>query len=195
MAKPQPAPEEATPEDAQAISGKKGPTPKRREREAENFKPLVPEDRKEARRQAQAKMRTEQAKAREGMARGDDRYLRPGERGPQKRFLRDFVDARITLGEFLIPAMFLVIFATMLPQSMNAATYAMIAIWAFLLLCVAEGILYGVITRRKVAEVVGEDKVEKGFIMQALSRSMQMRFLRMPKAQVKRFEKVEFTGR
>lgn len=190
MAQQQPEPDEST-----TTAGKKGPTPKRREREAENFKPLVPEDRKEARRQAQAKMRAEQSKAREGMARGDDRYLRPGERGPQKRFLRDFIDSRFTLGELLIPAMFLVILATMLPQASNATVIAMIAIWVFLALCVAEGILYGVIVRRKVAEVVGEERVEKGFLIQALSRSMQMRFLRLPKAQVRRFEKVEFTGR
>ena len=181
------------PERDGAAAGKKGPTPKRRDREAANFRPLVPEDRKEARRQAQAKVRTEQAKARAGMAAGDDRYLRPGERGPQKRFLRDYIDSRFTLGELLIPAMFLVIFATMLPQGMNASVYAMIAIWVFLALCIGEGVLHGVTARRKVLAVVGPERTEKGFVMQALSRSMQMRFLRMPRAQVKRFTKVEFS--
>ncbi|NLT25335.1 MAG: DUF3043 domain-containing protein [Microbacteriaceae bacterium] len=177
-----------------AKTGKKGPTPKRRDREAENFRPLVPEDRKEARKQAQAKMRTEQAKARAGMAAGDDRYLRPGERGPQKRFLRDFVDSRFTLGELLIPLMFIVIFATMLPAETNASVWAMFAIWAYLALCIGEGILLGVLARRKVQAVVGPERTEKGFVMQALGRAMQMRFLRMPRAQVKRFEKVEFTA-
>ena len=177
-----------------AQTGKKGPTPKRRDREAANFRPLVPEDRKEARREAQAKMRGEQAKARAGMAAGDDRYLRPGERGPQKRFLRDYIDARFTLGELLIPAMFLVIFTTMLPQSFNASLYAMIAIWSFLALCLGEGVFHGLTARRRVMAVVGPERTEKGFVLQALTRSMQMRFLRMPRAQVKRFSKVEFTA-
>lgn len=174
--------------------GKKGPTPKRREREAANFRPLVPEDRKQARRESQAKVREEQAKARAGMAAGDDRYLRPGERGPQKRFLRDFIDSRFTLGELLIPAMFLVIFATMLPQETNASVYAMFAIWAYLALCIIEGIALSLLARRRVQAVVGAERTEKGFVMQGLARSMQMRFLRMPRAQVKRFSKVEFTG-
>lgn len=185
---PEPSDEATTP------AGKKGPTPRRREAEAANFRPLVPEDRKEARRQSQAKMRVEQQKAREGMARGDDRYLRPNERGPQKRFMRDFIDARITLGEWLLPLMFLVIFATFIPQA-NAAVWAMMFIWIYLALSVAEGILYGVIIRRKVRDVVGEAKTEKGFLFQTMGRSMQIRMLRMPKPQVKRFEKVEFTGR
>jgi hypothetical protein len=175
-------------------SGKKGPTPRRRDAEAANFRPLVPEDRKEAKRQSRAKMQVEQQKAREGMARGDDRYLRPNERGPQKRYLRDFIDARITLGEWLLPLMFLVIFATFIPQT-NAAVWAMMFIWIYLALCVAEGLLYGAMIRRKVREVVGDDKTEKGFLFQAMGRSMQIRMLRMPKPQVKRFDKIEFTGR
>jgi hypothetical protein len=186
------APEQG--DEVRKAEGKKGPTPRRREAEAANFRPLVPEDRKEARRQSQAKMRVEQQKAREGMARGDDRYLRPNERGPQKRYLRDFIDARITLGEWLLPLMFLVIFATFSPQ-INAAVWAMLFIWIYLALCVAEGLLYGWMVRRKVREVVGESKTEKGFLFQAMGRSMQIRMLRMPKPQVKRFATVEFTGR
>ncbi|MFD2759003.1 DUF3043 domain-containing protein [Gulosibacter faecalis] len=186
------APEQG--DEVRKAEGKKGPTPRRREAEAANFRPLVPEDRKEARRQSQAKMRVEQQKAREGMARGDDRYLRPNERGPQKRYLRDFIDARITLGEWLLPLMFLVIFATFIPQ-INAAVWAMLFIWIYLALCVAEGLLYGWMVRRKVREVVGESKTEKGFLFQAMGRSMQIRMLRMPKPQVKRFATVEFTGR
>ncbi|SJM65586.1 DUF3043 domain-containing protein [Gulosibacter sp. 10] len=194
MAKQEPAREE-TPQDApKSGSGKKGPTPRRRDAQAANFRPLVPEDRKEARRQAQARTRMQQAEAREGMARGDDRYLRPNERGPQKRFLRDYIDSRFTLGELLIPLMFLVIIATFFPTT-YAAIWAMAFIWSFLAVCIIEGIVYGRIVRKRVAEVVGQDRVEKGFILGAVGRSMQMRFMRMPKPQVKRFTKVEFTGR
>ena len=176
-----------------SASGKKGPTPRRRDAEAANFRPLVPEDRKKARKEANAKLRQEQARAREGMARGDDRYLRPGERGPQKRFLRDFIDARFTLGELLLPLMFLVIFATMIPQA-YAAVWAMAFIWIYLAICIIEGVIYGVMIRKRIAAKIGPDKLEKGFIFQALGRSMQIRMLRLPKPQVKRFSQVEFKG-
>lgn len=181
-----------TPQPADRAEGKKGPTPKRREAEAAHFRPLVPEDRKAARQQAQAKMRTEQAKAREGMARGDDRYLRPNERGPQKRFLRDFIDARITLGEWIIPLMFLVLFSSFLGGQVQVI--AMMFIWVYVLLAVVESIIYGRIIRNRVKAVVGESRTEKGFAMQTLSRSMQLRMLRMPKPQVKRFQTVVFTN-
>lgn len=180
--------------DSSKTQGKKGPTPRRSEAQAANFRPLVPEDRKEAKRQAQERLRASQAEARAGMARGDDRFLRENERGPQKRFMRDYIDSHFTLGELLVPMMFLVIIATFF-NSTNAAVWAMGFIWLYLALCIAEGIIYGRIIRKKIAAVVGAAKLQKGFYFQSVGRSMQMRFLRMPKPQVKRFSKVEFTGR
>lgn len=199
MAKQQPASEESTPNESTTTgdaksTGKKGPTPRRSEAQAANFRPLVPEDRKDAKRQAQERLRASQAEARAGMARGDDRYLRESDRGPQKRFMRDYIDSRVTLGELLVPLMFLVIIATFFPST-SAAFWAMGFIWLYLAICVAEGIIYGRIIRNKIAEVVGKDKLQKGFYFATVGRSMQMRFLRMPKPQVKRFTKVEFTGR
>ncbi len=195
MAKHQTQPAENSDNEAAApTQGKKGPTPRRREREAQNFQPLVPEDRKAASKQAREQIRREQAKAREGMARGEDQYLRPKERGPQKRFLRDFVDIRFTLGELLVPFMFLVIFATMIPGLQYYSTFALLAIWTYLIVCIVEGVTLGLIARKRVASVVGESRTENGFVWQAISRSMQMRFMRLPKARVKRFSSIEFTA-
>lgn len=198
MAKQEPASEETPTESsnssASKAQGKKGPTPKRSEAQAANFRPLVPEDRKEAKRQAQERLRASQAEARAGMARGDDRYLRESDRGPQKRFMRDFIDSRFTLGEALVPMMFLVIIATFFPST-SAAFWAMGFIWVYLAVCVIEGVIYGRLVRKKIADLLGPEKLEKGFYFASVGRSMQMRFLRMPKPQVKRFTKVEFTGR
>ena len=173
---------------------KKGPTPKRREREAANFKPLVPTDRKEAKKAMQAQMREKQAEARDGMARGDDRYLRESDRGPQKRFMRDVIDARFSLGEFLLPAMFLVIFVTFIPQN-DLAYWAMAFIWVFLGVAVVEGVIVALSIKRRIAAVVGKDKLDRGLILGTLTRILQLRMLRMPKSRVKRGEKIEFTGR
>ncbi|WP_424465590.1 DUF3043 domain-containing protein [Pseudoclavibacter helvolus] len=173
---------------------KQQPTPTRREREAQNLRPLVPEDRKQAKREMQAKVRVEQAKAREGLAKGDDRYLRPTERGPQKRFMRNYIDARYSIGELLLPMMFLVIFATFIP-SQSVGIWAMSFIWAFLAVCVLEAVMVANIIKRKIAAVVGKDKVEKGIVIGTVARSLQLRVMRMPKSQVKRGAKIEFTGK
>lgn len=173
---------------------KKGPTPKRRDQERANYRPLVPEDRKEAKREMQAQMRAKQQEARDGMARGDDRYLRESERGPQKRFMRNYIDARFSIGEFLLPIMFIVIFLTFIPRA-DIAVWAMAFVWAFLAVAIVEAVIVALIIKRKIAAVVGQSKLDRGIIFGTLTRMLQLRMLRMPKAQVKRGEKVEFTGK
>lgn len=173
---------------------KKGPTPKRRAQEAANFRPLVPEDRKEAKRQMQSQMRQRQQEQREGMARGDDRFLRESDRGPQKRFLRDVIDARFSLGEFLLPLMFIVIFVTFIPNQ-QAGVIAMTFIWAYLAVAIVEGLVVANLIKRRLTKAVGVGNVDRGIILGTLTRILQLRMLRMPKARVKRGEKVEYTGK
>lgn len=179
---------------AKGEGAKKGPTPKRRAQQAANYRPLVPEDRKQAKKEMQAQMRQKQQEARDGMARGDDRYLRESDRGPQKRFMRDYIDARFSLGELLLPLMFVVIFVTFIPAP-EAGIWAMGFIWLFLALAVIEAIVVARIIKRRIAAVVGESKLQKGIIFGTLARIMQLRMLRMPKPQVRRGDRVVFTGR
>ena len=40
---------------------------------------------------------------REGMRTGDERYLPARDKGPVKRFIRNYVDARLSIAEFLLP--------------------------------------------------------------------------------------------
>ena len=46
------------------------------------------------------------------MAAGDPKYLPARDKGPQKKYVRDYVDARWSLGEVLLPMLVLVILAT-----------------------------------------------------------------------------------
>jgi hypothetical protein len=89
--------------------GKGHATPTRKEKEEARKRPLVSNDRAEARRTARATMQVERNKQREGLANGVERYLPFRDRGPQKKYVRDYVDARTSVGEFLIPLMFLII--------------------------------------------------------------------------------------
>jgi hypothetical protein len=108
-------------------TGKGRATPTRKEREAAQRRPLVPKDRKLASQQNRAALANEREKARIGMAKGDERYLPIRDKGPQKRFVRDFVDARFSAGEILMPTLVLVILTWFVPQ---IADYAFLGFWA-----------------------------------------------------------------
>ena len=87
--------------------GKGRPTPKRREAEAANRRPLVAGSTKGKSPEEKRKIREQRAKIREGMMRGEEKYLHERDRGPERRFLRDAVDRRWNIGEILLPVMIL----------------------------------------------------------------------------------------
>src|SRR4029453_8972115 len=182
-----PAPEagadDAAP-DTTSKSGKGAPTPSRAEQEAARKRPLVPKDRKEAARKARTKQAEARERARIGMAAGDDRYLPARDRGPQKKFVRDYVDARFSVGGVLIPVMFAVILLTLLPNA-QVQTIGILALWAFFLIALADVVILGFLLTRKIKAKFGEDKAER-VRWYAAMRALQLRPLRLPKPQVKR---------
>jgi Protein of unknown function (DUF3043) len=178
--------EEETLEETQARlkAGKGAPTPSRAQQEAARKRPLVPNDRKEAARQARAKQAEARERARVGMAVGDEKYLPARDRGPQKRFVRDYIDARFSIGEVLIPVMFAVILLTLVP-SPEVQTIGILALWAFFLVAVLDVVILGIILTRKIRAKFGVDKAER-VRWYAAMRALQLRPLRLPKPQVKR---------
>lgn len=165
-------------------SGGKGvPTPTRAEQEAARKRPLVPSDRKEAAKQARAKAAEARERARVGMAMGDDKYLPARDRGPQKKFVRDYVDARFSIGEILIPVMFLVIILTFVPSA-EVQAISILVLWAFFAVAVLDCIILGYLLTKKLRAKYG-DKAER-VRWYAAMRALQLRPLRLPKPQVKR---------
>ncbi|SFR77980.1 Protein of unknown function [Agromyces sp. CF514] len=179
----QPSAETLEETQARLKSGKGAPTPSRAQQEAARKRPLVPDDRKEAKKAARTKEAEARERARVGMAAGDERYLPLRDRGPQKKFVRDYVDARFSIGEILIPVMFLVIILTFIPSAQVQAI-GIIALWSFFLVAVIDVIILGAVLSRKLRERYG-DKVEK-VRWYAAMRALQLRVLRLPKPQVKR---------
>jgi hypothetical protein len=165
-------------------AGKGHATPTRKEKEAARKRPLVSNDRTEARRQSRVELQAQRERARIGMANGEERYLQVRDRGPQKRYIRDYVDARINVGEALIPLMFLVIVLQLASPALQAI--GLIALWAFVLVGIADAIVLGFLVKRKLAAKFGADRVERGIRFYAAMRGLQMRVLRLPKPQVKR---------
>jgi hypothetical protein len=172
--------------DSENPAGGKGrSTPSRREQEAARKRPLVPNDRKEAARQERARLATSRERARIGMANGEERYLPVRDRGPQRRFVRDWVDARFSVGELFMPFMVVLIVATFIPVP-AAQVYALLGMYVFILVMVVDVVILGFLVNRKVAAKFGATKVERGLRWYGAMRALQFRKLRLPKPQVKR---------
>jgi len=165
-------------------TGKGRPTPTRREKELARQRPLVSSDRGEARRNARAAMQVERDKQRIGMAAGDEKYLPMRDRGVQKKYVRDYVDARFSVGELLIPVMVVVIILTTI-QSSEVQVISMLVLYGFFILAVADAIFAGFRVSGKLKAKYGEGKVEKVRWYTAM-RAFQLRIMRLPKPQVKR---------
>ena len=172
-------------DDASETTQKKGrPTPSRREAEAaRKARAKVPRTRKE---QAAARRlaRTESSgKMRQAMKTGDDRYLPARDQGPVRKFIRDYIDSSFWMLELMLPAM--VVFLVF-GYSGNAtlATYANLALPAMLLVVLFEGFRMRGKLRKELTRRFPDDS-QKGATMYAVMRALQVRFLRMPKPQVK----------
>jgi hypothetical protein len=165
--------------------GKGRPTPTRKEKEAARKRPLVSTDRAQARKDSRAVMQTEREKQRIGMANGVEKYLPMRDRGVQRRYVRDYIDARTSIGEFLIPVMVLVLIATVLPQpEVQVGAFALL--WFFFIAAVIDCVVVGFIVKRKLAAKFGAAKVETGLRWYSAMRMLQLRVMRLPKPQVKR---------
>jgi hypothetical protein len=180
-------PHQPSADDDPAASRKKGrPTTSRREAEAANkAKAKVPRTRKEiaaARRGARSES---SGKMRQAMKTGDERYLPSRDQGPARRFIRDFVDSRFWLLELMLPAMFLFLILGY-SGSATLAAYANAALPALLLIIVVEGFRLRGRLRKELARRFPDDAgAQKGATTYAVMRALQLRFLRMPKTQVK----------
>lgn len=173
-----------TPAADETAGGKGRPTPRRRDREAELKRPLVSNNRKEAR----AMMAKQRERARIGMANGDERFLPLRDKGPQRKWARDYIDARWNFGEFLIPVMFAVIIATFLP-SLEAQFLAIVVLWGFFLITIIDSTIAANQVRKGLRAKFGAENVKDGVRWYSAMRALQMRGLRLPKPQVKRGEK------
>ncbi|SJN19270.1 CblZ, a non-orthologous displasment for Alpha-ribazole-5'-phosphate phosphatase [Microbacterium esteraromaticum] len=182
MPNPTPAANDDAPE-TPAV-GKGRATPTRAEREAANRRPLVANT-KEARAAAKADLQVRRERARVGMEKGEDKYLPARDKGPQRRWVRDYVDAGWHVAEWLMAAMLLVILLNLVPIQ-NIQLWAMAALWGFMLIAITDMVILSIRVKKKAAAKFGADRREKGLGWYAAMRALQMRFMRLPKPQAKR---------
>jgi hypothetical protein len=173
-------------DDSSALQGKGRPTPSRREAEAANkAKAKVPRTRKEVAAAKRVARSDSSTKMRQAMKSGDERYLPPRDQGPARRFIRDYIDASFWLLELMLPAM-IVFLIFGYSGSTTLATYANLALPAMLLVVLFEGFRLRSRIRKELTRRFPDDaNAQKGATMYAVMRALQVRFLRMPKPQVK----------
>lgn len=173
-------------EESARPGGKGRPTPKRSEAQQARKKRMTPpRSRKEAAALQRERMRADREKRVKGMQSGDERYLPARDRGPVRRFVRDYVDSRRSVGEFLLPLLLLILVLSFLGESMVWARSATATLWLMMIVLTTLDTTLLVWRLGRQLKARFPDTSTKGAKLYGVMRSSQLRPLRMPKPQVK----------
>lgn len=173
----------------EAQAKKNRPTPSRKEAEAArkaalNGKAKPGASKREARTAAREQARQDRIRSREGMARGDERFLPARDRGPVRKFVRDYVDSRRSVAEFFVPVAVVVLLLGLMrnPQLQALVTLA----WLAILAIVATDVGIMLVRLNGQLKTKYPDKADrKGVTFYAIMRLLQIRRLRLPPPQFK----------
>ena len=165
-------------------SGKGRPTPSRKEAEAAAKARAKPPRTRRGQVAAQRASKGESSqRVRQGMRNGEEKYLLARDKGPVRRFIRDFVDSRFSFVEMIIP---LLVVTMVLGYSGNStlASFGNAILFGSVLLVIVDMLMLRFRLRRQLAARFPDEPV-KGTTYYAVTRAMQMKFMRLPKPQVK----------
>lgn len=170
-----------------STSNKKGtPTPSRKEAQAARKKnPLIGGDKKAANKQARERYRMERAKEMQALRTNDEANLPIRDRGPVRKYIRNYVDARRNFGEYLLIAAIVFILITIISKSLpNVALYAILGLYGLFIISIVDTIIMWRQLKKRLINKFGQDAV-RGTLMYAVTRSLQLRRMRLPKPVVK----------
>lgn len=174
---------------------KKGrPTPKRRDAQARHMRPLVPADRKAAKRADREKRNEAFRREQEALRTGDERYMPYAHRGKVRRFIRDTVDTRWSFSEFIVPVMLLFLVGltvlTFVRPADEIARYAVMIMssifYGLFLISIVEGFIVWRRTKREIAERFPNESIARGSWFYMYSRMVMARRWRTPSPQIER---------
>jgi hypothetical protein len=172
--------------------GKGRPTPKRKEAEAARKRPLggagvgrattplTKEQQKAARRKAREQWD-------HAMRTGDERYLPARDKGPVRRWTRDWVDSRRSIGEYIVYLALgsLIVLFILLQVAPAVGAMVTLAMYLIVFALIGDGIIRGRALKKALIAKFGEDNLPRGSVWYGVNRSMQPRRNRMPNPQVK----------
>jgi len=175
----QPATPEPTTTLESAPSGKKDrPTPTRKEAEAARRQRMnTTLSKKQSRAAASRQSRSERMKT-----------ISAREAVPEKVLMRDYIDARFNLGEFLLPSVVVILAVTLLGSYWPVVTLiATMAMYLFIIGVLVDGYLMWRGFKRVLAKRLPKAS-PKGLLMYGMTRSTQIRRFRSPAPRIKRGE-------
>jgi hypothetical protein len=166
--------------------GKGRPTPRRREAQKRRTGPAAPppKNRREAYRRAREQGSDRRDEARAGLRGGDERYLGPRDRGPERRMVRDLVDSRRNAGTLFLLSAVIYFVGLLIPSVQIKA--AITALWlTVLILLVVDSTLIGLRIRKLMNERFPDsDQRLSSLIFYGATRATMIRRWRMPKPAV-----------
>ena len=166
------------------MSEKKGkPTPKRKVAEAKlKVSSLSPNASKEAKKALKAQSRIRRLEARAAYMRGEESALPLRDRGPARRFVRNYVDTRKSIAEYFLIIIMVVLFLTVIP--IPVVQLAAVAVMYSSMIFIT---LDGILLSRRIKKLVKEqfpNESTRGIGRYGWMRATQLRRLRAPAPQV-----------
>jgi len=173
-----------------SLPQKKGrPTPKRRDAEsARKTFTLAPAHSKEEKARQKAAARAARVAQRAAYLRGDENALPLRDRGPVKKFVRNYVDSRRSIGEFFLPIIGVVLIISLFPYALSRVI-GVVLMYTVLFASIVDGILLSRKIKREVATRFPSESL-KGIGMYGWLRSTQMRRMRAPNPGVSAGDKI-----
>ncbi len=171
-------------------------TPKRRQAEKRNRRPLIA-DRSRLSREERRELKKEQRKKSDevyrlqqaAMRTGDERHLPPQHKGKVRRWGRDYIDASFCLAAWFMPLAVLIVPLIFLqgrfPQIAWISTLVLYAIFAVMFI---HALWLAHTAKKYAARIFGAAALPRGFMAQMLGRGFYPRRWRLPSPQVKRGE-------
>jgi len=164
------------------------PTPKRREAEAARkarVKPALTKREQFKRDREMAKRdrglgKGERDRRRQGIERGDEKYMMKRDQGPVRKFVRDYVDSRRLFAEFFLPVILLILVLGFVRPLAVLSTMLMMAT---MFLVIFDLVTLRFRLKRELRRRFPDD--ESRNTLYACSRATQLRRLRIPKPTVK----------
>jgi hypothetical protein len=172
--------------DPQAPKGR--PTPKRSEAQSQRRSVAsTPTTRKDASKRQRDERRVQLERQRQALAGGDERYLPARDKGPVRKYARNFVDSRYNVAEFFLPMAVIILILTLVRTPAIQTTA--LGLWLVVIVLIVLDSVFSTVRLRKQLAERFPDHNRRGAVPYALMRSLQLRRLRLPKPQLKRGEK------
>jgi hypothetical protein len=159
-------------------------TPKRATAQRRRAAEPPPANRREAARRMRERQRAQRSESMDGMRRGDEKYLLPRDRGPERALVRNIVDSRRTAGTWFFGGALLVLVGSSVASPLIQLVSNLL--WLLLALGV---VVDSMLIARKIKKLVLQrfpDTTQKprSLYLYGIMRSLMFRRMRVPKPQV-----------